>query len=189
MLIAAVDSLLSWPTLTHYEQRDRLLTSGNSNGFLPGEGAGAILVGPGGVAALECTGIGFGIEPSPVDAETPLRADGLTQAIKAALADAGCAMHDIDYRIADVSGEQYYFKEAALALARTPAAAQARVRPLASGRMHRRGRRAAPAPPWSRWPPRPAASGYAPGRRGVAHLANDGGRACRAHSAIPGGRA
>jgi 3-oxoacyl-[acyl-carrier-protein] synthase-1 len=28
-------------------------------------------------------------------------------------------MHDFDYRIADISGEQYYFKEAALALART----------------------------------------------------------------------
>jgi 3-oxoacyl-[acyl-carrier-protein] synthase I len=28
-------------------------------------------------------------------------------------------MHDIDYRITDLSGEQYYFKEAALALSRT----------------------------------------------------------------------
>jgi 3-oxoacyl-[acyl-carrier-protein] synthase-1 len=27
-------------------------------------------------------------------------------------------MHDLDYRITDVSGEQYYFKEAALALSR-----------------------------------------------------------------------
>ena len=29
------------------------------------------------------------------------------------------AMHDFDYRITDLSGEQYYFKEAALALSRT----------------------------------------------------------------------
>ena len=28
-------------------------------------------------------------------------------------------MHDIDYRIADLSGEHYYFKEASLALSRT----------------------------------------------------------------------
>ncbi len=28
-------------------------------------------------------------------------------------------MHDLDYRITDISGEQYYFKEAALALSRT----------------------------------------------------------------------
>jgi 3-oxoacyl-[acyl-carrier-protein] synthase-1 len=28
-------------------------------------------------------------------------------------------MHELDFRIADLSGEQYYFKEAALALSRT----------------------------------------------------------------------
>jgi 3-oxoacyl-[acyl-carrier-protein] synthase I len=119
ILVVAVDSLLSWSTLNHYEQRDRLLTARNSNGFIPGEGAGAVLVSGGGTAGLQCAGMGFGMEPSPVDAETPLRAEGLTQAIRGAIADAGCEMHDFDYRIADISGEQYYFKEAALALART----------------------------------------------------------------------
>ena len=44
-LIAATDSLLTWPTLSHYERDDRLLTERNSNGFMPGEGAGALLVG------------------------------------------------------------------------------------------------------------------------------------------------
>jgi len=40
VLIASADSLLSWPTLSHYERADRLLTESNSNGFMPGEGAG-----------------------------------------------------------------------------------------------------------------------------------------------------
>jgi 3-oxoacyl-[acyl-carrier-protein] synthase-1 len=120
VLIVAVDSLLSWPTLSFYEREDRLLTSLNSNGFMPGEAGGALLVGRrGGNAELLCTGFGFGVEKAHIDSGEPLRADGLTFAIKGALADAGCEMHDLDYRITDLSGEQYYFKEAALALSRT----------------------------------------------------------------------
>jgi 3-oxoacyl-[acyl-carrier-protein] synthase-1 len=120
VLIAATDSLLSWPTLSHYERNDRLLTARNSNGFMPGEGAGALLVGKPGVGPeLLCTGIGFGVERAHIESEDPLRADGLTAAIKGALSDASCELHDLDYRIADVSGEQYYFKEAALAVSRT----------------------------------------------------------------------
>lgn len=120
VLIAATDSLLSWPTLSHYERNDRLLSAKNSNGFMPGEAAGALLVeAPNGGAQLLCTGLGFGVEKAHIDSGEPLRAEGLTTAIKAALADAGCQMHDLDFRITDVSGEQYYFKEAALALSRT----------------------------------------------------------------------
>lgn len=121
VLIVATDSLLSWPTLSHYERCTRLLTAQNSNGFMPGEGAGALLVGPpAGVSGeLVCTGIGFAREAAHIDSEEPLRADGLSQAVKSALADAGCEMHDMDFRITDNSGEQYYFKEAALALSRT----------------------------------------------------------------------
>ena len=119
VLIAATDSLLTWPTLSVYERDDRLLTSRNSNGFMPGEAGGALLVGrPERRAELLCTGIGFGVEKAHIDSGEPLRADGLTSAIKAALADAGCALHDLDYRITDISGEQYYFKESALALSR-----------------------------------------------------------------------
>jgi 3-oxoacyl-[acyl-carrier-protein] synthase-1 len=120
-IVVAVDSLISWPTLSHFEQRDRLLTDRNSNGFMPGEAAGALLLGtPFGTAGeLLCTGIGFAREAAHIDSGEPLRAEGLSQAIKAALADAGRQMHDMDFRIADVSGEQYYFKEAALALSRT----------------------------------------------------------------------
>ena len=118
-LIAAADSLLTWPTLSVYERDDRLLTTRNSNGLMPGEGAGALLVGqPTGKAELQCKGVGFALEKAHVDSGEPLRADGLSAAIKNALSDAGCALHDLDYRITDLSGEQYYFKEAALALSR-----------------------------------------------------------------------
>lgn len=121
VLVAAADSLLSWPTLGHYEQRDRVLTERNSNGFMPGEAAGALLLGePAGTPGeLLCTGVGFAREAAAIDSEAPLRADGLTQAIKAALADAGLKMHEMDFRITDLSGEHYYFKEAALAFSRS----------------------------------------------------------------------
>ncbi len=121
VLVAAVDSMLSWSTLKHYFQQHRLLTATNSNGFMPGEGAGAMLIG--GTQAsgtqLVCSGVGFGIEKAHLASEEPLRADGLTRAIKAALEDASCQMHDMDYRITDLAGEQYYFKEAVLASTRT----------------------------------------------------------------------
>jgi 3-oxoacyl-[acyl-carrier-protein] synthase-1 len=123
VLIAATDSLLTWPTLGHYEREGRLLTPRNSNGFMPGEGAGAMLVRRADASAessaIECRGIGFGVEAAHIASDEPLRAEGLRQAVVAALADAGCAMHDTDFRITDLSGEHYYFKEAALALSRT----------------------------------------------------------------------
>jgi 3-oxoacyl-[acyl-carrier-protein] synthase-1 len=118
-LIAGVDSLLTAPTLRAYERDERLLTPANANGFMPGEGAGAILVGPATQGPqLLCAGLGFGTEPAPIDSEEPLRGDGLVRAIKAALGEAGCELHHLDFRITDLSGEQYYFKEAALALSR-----------------------------------------------------------------------
>lgn len=123
VLVVAADSLLTWPTLGRYEREGRLLTERSSNGFMPGEAAGALLIGRADDAsrtgALAVTGLGFAREVAHVDSEEPLRGDGLAAAIRAALQEAGLAMHDLDYRITDIAGEHYYFKEAALALSRT----------------------------------------------------------------------
>lgn len=177
VVIAATDSLLSWPTLGHYERAERLLTAQNSNGFMPGEGAGALLVArhDGRADGLLCTGIGFGMERAHIDSEEPLRADGLSAAIKAALADAGCQMQSMDFRITDLSGEHYYFKEAALALSRVlrvrkeefdiwhPAECTGEAG-AASGMTIVAGAWAA------------ARKRYAPGPRVLAHMANDAGQ-------------
>jgi 3-oxoacyl-[acyl-carrier-protein] synthase I len=121
VLIAATDSLLTDSTLSHYERADRILTESNSNGFMPGEGAGALLMGADDQRSVQllCTGIGFAREAAHIASGEPLRAEGLSQAIKMALSDAGCEMHHMDFRITDLSGEHYYFKEASLALSRT----------------------------------------------------------------------
>ena len=122
VLIAATDSLLVGATLAHYEEYERLLTSNNSNGFIPGEAGAALVVEP--VYAkqesqLICEGLGFGVEKAHIYSEEPLRADGLSAAIKESINDASFDMGDLDFRITDLSGEQYYFKEASLALSRT----------------------------------------------------------------------
>jgi 3-oxoacyl-[acyl-carrier-protein] synthase-1 len=121
VLIAATDSLLIEPTLDHYEENERLLTSQNSNGFIPGEAGAALVVEP--VHAkpepqLICHGLGYGVEKAHVDSEEPLRADGLTAAIKESLRDAGRDESILQFKITDISGEQYYFKEAGLAFSR-----------------------------------------------------------------------
>jgi 3-oxoacyl-[acyl-carrier-protein] synthase-1 len=121
IVVAGVDSYLSAQTLGEFESKRRLLTAANSNGFVPGEGASAVVVkrpgrdvGP----KLVLMGLGFGVEQSTINSDKPLRADGLLQAVKASLDDAGVKMEWLDYRITDVSGEQYGFKEASLMLAR-----------------------------------------------------------------------
>jgi 3-oxoacyl-[acyl-carrier-protein] synthase I len=119
-LVAGVDSLLIAETLSSYEERGRLLTTDNSNGFIPGEAAAAVLLGiPGQGTELVCQGWGAGRERATIESEEPFRADGMTQAFRAAIADSGMTFKDLDYRLADLNGEQYGFKEATLAFTRT----------------------------------------------------------------------
>lgn len=121
-LVAGADSFLSAATLAAYEQKDRLLTSLNSNGFIPGEAGTAVLLGHPGrdpKPELLCLGIGFGKERATVESEEPLRAEGLVEAFQAVCADSGGSLDDADYRLTDANGEQYFFKEAALAVSRT----------------------------------------------------------------------
>lgn len=120
-LIAGVDSYLVAGTLAAYEEQTRLLTSQDHDGLIPGEAGAAIVVSAPAMArgvTIQCLGIGSGQEHATVLSEQPLKADGLVAAIKAALADAGRGMGDLDFRITDLSGEQYGFKESSLAVSR-----------------------------------------------------------------------
>jgi 3-oxoacyl-[acyl-carrier-protein] synthase-1 len=121
VLIAAADSLLVGPTLARYESEGRLLTPLNSDGFIPGEAGGALLIArePGRLPSLVCEGLGFATERAVLGSDEPFRAEGMKEAMKRALLEANCGLHDVDFRVTDNSGEQYYFKEAALAVSRT----------------------------------------------------------------------
>lgn len=119
VIVAGVDSYLVAATLRAYDERERLLTPENSNGFIPGEAGAALLVGPPNAGkGLFCHGFGFAMEEATVESEEPLRGDGMVTALKQALAAARLTMAQIGYRIADLSGEQYAFKEADLAVSR-----------------------------------------------------------------------
>lgn len=122
VLVVGVDSLLIGPSIEIYEANDRLLTSQNSNGFIPGEGASALLLGKPkskpNSTYIDCLGMGFGIEKATIETDLPFRADALTQAIKSALNEAEILVGNTSFRITDLSGEQYYFKEAAIAHSR-----------------------------------------------------------------------
>jgi 3-oxoacyl-[acyl-carrier-protein] synthase I len=120
VIVAAADSLLVHSVLKAYESEDRLLTPGNSNGLIPGEAGAALLLAlpRAGDTGLHLSGLGFGLERAHVLSDLPMRADGLAAALQAALAEAGRGLHELDFRITDLSGEQYYFKEAALAVGR-----------------------------------------------------------------------
>jgi 3-oxoacyl-[acyl-carrier-protein] synthase-1 len=118
VLVAGVDSYLLGPTVVALGGRRRLLTPANSDGFVPGEAAAALLLGPPGPAPLGVVAAGFGVEPAPIESGEPLRADGLTAAFRQALAAAGIPMARVGWRIGTMSGEQYWFKEHDLAVAR-----------------------------------------------------------------------
>jgi 3-oxoacyl-[acyl-carrier-protein] synthase-1 len=119
-IIAGVDTYLTSQTLGAFSERNRLKTERNSNGFIPGEAAAAVLLKREPCqSGLSLVGLGFGRESATVESDLPLRSDGLSQAINEAFQSYGGSFKDVDYRIADVNGEEYGFKEGALALART----------------------------------------------------------------------
>jgi 3-oxoacyl-[acyl-carrier-protein] synthase-1 len=177
-VVAGVDTFLVGSTLAAYEEKMRLLTTENSNGFTPGEAGTAILLAPAlgsKPGALLVQGVGFGLEKATIEAEEPLRADGLVEAIKKALAMAGMTMGDLDFRITDANGEQYLFKEAALALSRT-----LRTRKEEFDIWHLAdclGEIGAATVPAALAVALAAAEkDYAPGKRMLCHFGNDGGR-------------
>lgn len=121
VLIASVDSLLCEASISALLADNRLITAGHSDGLLPGEAAAALLVAR--PSAKEhkqplITGIGLSHDTATIDSGLPLRAEGLKNAIQSALADAQLAMNSVSFRISDVSGDHYGFRETCLALQR-----------------------------------------------------------------------
>jgi 3-oxoacyl-[acyl-carrier-protein] synthase-1 len=120
VLIVGVDSYLTVPSLNHFIAARRLLGPGNANGFIPGEAAAAVVIGSNG--ALRLTGLGLAREPAFLynglnadGTHLPLRGDGMTAAYKAAMEAADVDLAHVEYRISDLIGEQFFFKQSTLA--------------------------------------------------------------------------
>ena len=119
VIVAGVDNYLVRSTIEHFDDCDRLLTERNSNGFIPGEAGAALLVGADdGSPGLRVRSLGLAVEEATIDSERPLRGEGLAAAYRQALSAANLGLHEIDYRVIDGSGEQYWFREANFAMAR-----------------------------------------------------------------------
>jgi 3-oxoacyl-[acyl-carrier-protein] synthase-1 len=120
VLILGVDSYLTVAGLAHYFAAKRVLGPENPNGFIPGEAAAAVVVGSNG--ALRLTGLGLARERAFIynglaedGMHLPLRGDGMTAAYKAAMDAADVDLAHVEYRISDLIGEQFFFKQSTLA--------------------------------------------------------------------------
>lgn len=121
VLIVGVDSYLTGGSVAHYLAAQRLLVPGNANGFIAGEAAAAVLCSAG-AGPLRLTGLGLAREEaflyngrSADGTHQPLRGDGMTAAYRAALDESGTDLAHVEYRIADLPGEQYFFRQSTLA--------------------------------------------------------------------------
>lgn len=120
VILAAVDSYLTARTINHMLQCERVLGDEARDGFIPGEGAAALLLTSADPASdgWHVLGVGRATEPARIDNEEPMRADGLTAAMRKALMDSKLNLSEVDFRIADIAGESFYFREAGMALSR-----------------------------------------------------------------------
>ncbi|MBA3698588.1 MAG: hypothetical protein H0W78_07030 [Planctomycetes bacterium] len=112
-VIAGVDSLLTAAAIMPLLDDGTLIGPTGISQATAGEAAAAVLCCDDG-EGLHCLGVAAAPEPARRGGRTPLKADGLTNAGRQALAEAGVAMHDIAWRIADCQMDQRSLKEAAL---------------------------------------------------------------------------
>ncbi|MDR6498857.1 hypothetical protein ACPUER_15525 [Burkholderia sp. DN3021] len=178
VMVLGIDSYLHTDVVVQHLEGERILSTENRDGYIPGEGAGAVLLGldDGAPGRLLITGVGCAEENARISqSEKPIRGLGLKRAIRDASQMSGFAVSECAFHMSDISGESYYFKEASLAIAGsletkvesfphyTPASSigetGAAVGPLLLAYL------SAVAGRWD-----------SPGRRGLLHFSNDDGR-------------
>jgi 3-oxoacyl-[acyl-carrier-protein] synthase-1 len=119
IVVCAVDCLTTARSLRNLRETGRLRTSTNPQGVMPGEAAACLVLERGAKdAAGTIVALGVGDEPATFDNDEPMRALGLSEAMRAALAAGGCTLHDVDWRLTNVGDEWLFVKEQSLALAR-----------------------------------------------------------------------
>ncbi|MFB9245438.1 hypothetical protein IV454_31480 [Massilia antarctica] len=130
VLLVGADTYLNATTINAYLQAGRLQVRGNSDGFIPGEAAAAVLLQKAAVAAagepaparhdgeVRILGFGTGDEPGRVDGSVPSKSQGLTAAIRAALTMSRLAFEDLAFRVSDQNGESFFAREASNAMTR-----------------------------------------------------------------------
>jgi 3-oxoacyl-[acyl-carrier-protein] synthase I len=117
-LVCGVDSYINASSLFWLDKNWRLKRINHTDGIIPGEAAAVIYVqrqvSSKTEARVEVVGLGFAHEKATIFSEEPLLALGLANAGRQALAEAGFGFHQLDFRLSDVTGENYGFREHAL---------------------------------------------------------------------------
>ncbi len=172
VLLVGVDSYLNAATINHYLAQERLLTTMNRDGFLPGEAAAAVLLEAAAPDApgFVIRGVGRDRADGRPDGSTPSRGRALTRAMRAALAAAQLKPDDLDFRLSDQNGESFFAREAANALTRLGVAPPTLTTADCVGEVG-----AATGPLMLAWLQRLMPRKDGPGARGLIHLANDDG--------------
>jgi len=122
VLIISVGSNIMPKDISFYHAQNRLLTDNNSNGFIPGEAATAILLSKptGEENEIIISGVGTAKETATIyNEEELLRGKGLSEAIMEASNQAKVPIHETSFRVGSMSGEEYFFDEATLAQTKT----------------------------------------------------------------------
>ena len=147
VVLAAVDCLTSFETMLGLMERGQLLTSSNSQGYIPGEAACALLLSSASnrhdieaifsntqqlssqqkhltqngtvTNHLYCTSIACDTEPAPKGSRAPQRGQGLKRSIDRALAAMQTAPEQIELRVCSQVSDTYVGNEIALASSRS----------------------------------------------------------------------
>ena len=130
VLVAGLDSYLNTDDVNDALVRGRLLTSNDSDGYIPGEAAACVLVTrigdlPSADAAgdphrivLQLGGVGLAAETQTLDIGRAGRGVALGAAMRKALSASGLHAHEIHWRLSDTSAESYFFEDASYAWSR-----------------------------------------------------------------------
>jgi len=120
VLLVAVDSLLDAGAIEHFLACERLATTDNADGFIPGEGAAALLLSiqAADQPALWIESGATALESWRIDGDVPLRANGLVNAMREAERAAGIKVGALDFHASGMTGESWYAKEVSLAVTR-----------------------------------------------------------------------
>ena len=120
VLLAGVDSQLDAGAIEHYLDDERIATKDNADGFIPAEGAAAVLLSreANDAPATWIDAVATAEEPWRFASDLPVRALGLTDALRSAARSAGTEIAGLDFHASGMTGEAWYAKEVNLALSR-----------------------------------------------------------------------
>lgn len=179
VLLIGADSYLNAADINFFLEEKRILLQGNSDGFIPGEAAAAVVL----RAALDeapgvhIKGVGRGDEQGRQDGSVPSRSIGMTTAIRAACVQAKIEPENLGFRLSDQNGEQFYSNDAANAMTRIMFGGPQLAHLTLADKLGEVG--AATGPAMLAWLYRDMADPHhSPGDTGLIHLADDNGARC-----------